>query len=388
MRRLRVTPAYLIALIATVLQMAGCNPPDELTYGISGQTGPMYMGSTRQFHASFLGVSPDSIAWVVPDPAAGRIDSTGRFTAGLTAGSFPIIARAPSADSAADTISVAIEPWGPTTAFGHPAYGVAVNKDGVVGIADLYSPVVFYSGATSDSVSVPGGPVHLAFDLLGTHAFVVGLYGTLTRLDVAGPTVADSLYFARGLYNIAIRPTDSVLYVTSNDGWLFKVAPDPLAKLDSVQLASASNGLAFTPSGAQLWVATLDTGRVYRIDPVSLAKLDSFDLGPGTQRVAVDLTGDSVYVANQGKAALQVILPRLDTVVRVDLQSSAHGVALSSDRSKVYVAPYDGPVVVLDRATLKVIAKVPVGGHPRNIAPVPYTDAMVVTTEGDVVRIN
>ena len=346
------------------------------------------MGASRRFQASFPGVPADSIKWVVPNPAAGSIDSTGLFTAGLTAGTFPIVAWVPSDTAHGDVVSVTIVPWGPTTTFGHPAYGVAVSKDGVIGLADLYEPVRFISSGAVDSVSVPGGPVHLAFDLMGTHAFVVTFYGgTLVRIDMAGPTIADSLYFARGLYNLAVRPTDSFVYVTSNDGWLFKLAPDPLAKLDSVRLASASNGLAFTPSGSQLWVSTIDSGRVYRIDPVSLAKLDSFDLSPGTQRLTVDLRADSVYVANQGQRALQLILPATHTVERFDLQMSAYGVGLSSDRTKVYVAPYDGPVVVLDRRTLTVLAKVPVGGTPRNIASIPGTDAMVVTTEGDVVRI-
>ena len=70
------------------------------------------------------------------------------------------------------------------------------------------------------------------------------------------------------------------------------------------------------------------------------------------------------------------------------LNGTPHGVGLSSDGSKLFVAQLDGWVTVLDRKSLTLLGVVPVDGYPRNMASIPGSSAMLVSTEGDLVRID
>jgi len=386
-----MTPQVLArhaAFGCALLLVTSCSS-SEPTIGISGSTAPIVMGLTRQFHARFPGVPEDSITWDVFS-VGGMVDPTGLYTAGSTAGTYAVSATAMSDPTLTDTIQVTVVPFGGTpTHLGFKGYGVAVSKHGVIASADNNTQAHFYSGGTDTYVTLGGSPAHVAFSPSGAHAFVTTMGGGLFRINVGGSSAADTAQFGRAVYNLAVRSTDSVVYATTEDGWLFKVAPTTLALLDSVKLASASNGLAFTKDGGALWVSTIAAGVVYRLDPSTLAKVDSFDLGSGTQRLTVAPSGDSVYVADQDSNAVFIIRPSTRTVTKLSVENSPHGVGISSDGSKLFVARIYTPLVsVFDRKTLTFLGYVDVGGTPRNIVPVPGSSAMVVGTEMDVVRIN
>jgi YVTN family beta-propeller protein len=136
-------------------------------------------------------------------------------------------------------------------------------------------------------------------------------------------------------------------------------------------------------------VSTLSAGHLYRIDGATLAKTDSFVINGGMQRLAIAPSGDSVYVANESHDRIHIVRPSTRTVSYVTLPYSPHGVALSADGSKLYVAQvFGGRVTVLDRSTLQILGAVWVGGSPRNLVALPGTSRMLVSTQIDLVRVN
>ena len=379
------TPVVLaLALVLTACAQGS----DEVTPGISGgDNAVVVMGRSRQYRAHFDGVPDDSIVWSIDAPNGATIDKTGLFTAGISTGQWHIEASDPDDSTVSDTLIVTIVPWAPVTSLGVAAYGVAVSSTGVIASADNSSEVHISDHGT-DRTAVTGGlPVHVAFSPDGATLYSTAMGGEIFKVDVATGAIVDSLATPAPTYNLAVRPTDGILYVTTQTGWLLKLDPSTLTVTDSVQLASASNGVGFTPDGATLWASTIDAGVVYRIDPATLTKVDTFVVGTGTQRVAIG--GDSIYIADQDSDQVAIIQPSTGNVTKIHVPWFPHGVGISADGSKLYVAQEQyASVAVYDRATMTLLGAVGVGGYPRNLAAIPGTSSMLVSTEYDLLRID
>lgn len=270
-----------------------------------------------------------------------------------------------------------------------PAYGVAVSKYGVIAAADNSANVTFDGFEQHDTVHTGGVPVHVAFAPDGLSAFTVLEYGdALVKMSIYPVRETKRVTYQHVLYNIAVAPSGTTVYFTTQDGWLFKADARTLLPIDSIPLASASNGLAFTAGGGRLYVSTIAAGRLYAIDPATMAKVDSFDVGSGAQRVAIAPSGDSVYVANEGVGGVNVVRPSTGTVTNVSLTGTPYGLALSADGGQLIVALRSaGTVQVLDRRTLTSEGTFPVGGIPRNVAVDPKGGFAVVSSEDDAVKI-
>jgi streptogramin lyase len=391
--RLRFPLIRSVLLSTAILAVAsgcGSNDPDPESDAVSitGPSGALVMGLQRQYSATVPDGDDGGVLWTLPDGAtAGTLTSDGLFTAGTTAGTWRIAVSLNSDPTQADTLLVNVIPYMTPTSLGLAAYGVAVSAAGVIAAADNNAAVRFKNGGNVTTATTGSTPVHLAFAPNGATAFATSMGGRLFRINAATGAVVDTAEFGRAVYNIAIRSTDSLVYVTTSDGWLLKVAPGTLATIDSVNLASASNGLAFSPGGGVLWASTINAGILYRIDPTTLAKTDSFTLETGLQRLAVAPSGDSVFVANQSSHKVHVVRPSTRTVSAVTLSGSPHGVGLSSDGSKLFVAHLGGWVTVLNRSDLSTLGQVPLTGSGRNVASVPGTTGMVVSVEFDLLLL-
>lgn len=276
------------------------------------------------------------------------------------------------------------------TSLHYPAYGVAVNGSGVIAVANNGHTVRFIGAGGMDSVVTDGTPAHVAYAPSGAIAYATLQSGdALVRLRVHPTAELLRLDYGHPLWNLVVHPSLLAVYVTTADGWLFKADPTTLAKLDSIKLASGSNGIAFGPGATALYASTIFAGWLYRIDPTTLAKVDSFDVGYGAQRIVVSPGGDSVYVANEGNSTIKVVRPSTGAVSQVKMDGVAYGIALSTDGSKLYVTLLEkGTVQVLDRRDLRVLDSWNVGGTPRNVAVAPSGDFVVVSTQEDVVKVH
>jgi YVTN family beta-propeller protein len=96
-------------------------------------------------------------------------------------------------------------------------------------------------------------------------------------------------------------------------------------------------------------------------------------VGPSPHGVAVTSDGSKVYIANSADNTVSVIDTATNTVVGppIPVGMNPFGVAVTSDGSKVYVANETGTVSVIDTATNTVIATIPIGLNPTGVAVAP-----------------
>ena len=151
--------------------------------------------------------------------------------------------------------------------------------------------------------------------------------------------------------------------------------------------------LQFTPDFKEVWMTHKDVGKVTRIDTESLEVKGVVDTGFITNHLGFAKTarGTLAYVTLGGENAVKVYTtdatPRL--VATIAVGALPHGIWPSDDGSRMYVGLENGDAVdVIDTATDKVIARVPVGQAPQALVYVPNAVPNGAGTENLIARAN
>ena len=128
--------------------------------------------------------------------------------------------------------------------------------------------------------------------------------------------------------------------------------------------------LQFTPDGKEMWMTHKDVGKVTRINTETMEVTGVFDTGFISNHVSFAKcpTGTFAYVTVGGENVVKVFTmdatPKL--VATIPTGALPHGIWTSDDGTRVYVGLENGDAVdVIDTATNKVIARVPVGQAPQ-----------------------
>jgi len=128
--------------------------------------------------------------------------------------------------------------------------------------------------------------------------------------------------------------------------------------------------LQFSPDTREIWMTHKDVGKVTRIDTEKLNVKGVFDTGMITNHIGFAKTanGTLAYVTVGGENAVKVYTmddtPKLAATIPVG--ALPHGIWASADGSRMYVGLENGDAVdVIDTATNKLIARVPVGQAPQ-----------------------
>jgi YVTN family beta-propeller protein len=128
--------------------------------------------------------------------------------------------------------------------------------------------------------------------------------------------------------------------------------------------------LQFTPDFKEMWMTHKDIGKVTRIDTSSLEVKSVFNVGFITNHLAFARTaaGTLAYVTVGGENAVKVYTTDETPVLVATIPTGAlpHGIWNSDDSSRLYVGLENGDAVdVIDSASNKVVASVPVGQAPQ-----------------------
>lgn len=143
--------------------------------------------------------------------------------------------------------------------------------------------------------------------------------------------------------------------------------------------------LQFTPDFKEIWMTHKDVGKVTRIDTSSLEVKGVFDVGFITNHLAFAKTaaGTRAYVTVGGENVVKVYTTDDSPTLVATIPTGAlpHGIWSSDDSSRIYVGLENGDAVdVIDSASNKVIARVPVGQAPQALVYVsnaaPLSDGM------------
>lgn len=157
--------------------------------------------------------------------------------------------------------------------------------------------------------------------------------------------------------------------------------------IGQVSIGPGSTGIAVTPNGAEVYVAT-NSENVYVIDTVSNAVAATVPIGEYQAGIAVDPEGKKAYVAVPHYpyghvAVIDTLLHTVTATVQVGGEQP-YGVAITPDSKKAYVTlPDQNAVSVIDSSLLTVTATIPVGGFPRGIAVNPEGTLVYVTNSQD-----
>ncbi len=127
-----------------------------------------------------------------------------------------------------------------------------------------------------------------------------------------------------------VGASEDALWITSTDGWLWRVDVATQAVTNSIELPDL--GLSRPASGlGAIWVAEMASGRLLRLDPLDGSTIAEIALEPSERPLGIAFDIDSVWVANQTSNSVIVVDGATNEVVeRIDMRATS---ADASDRA-------------------------------------------------------
>jgi YVTN family beta-propeller protein len=152
-----------------------------------------------------------------------------------------------------------------------------------------------------ESVYLGGELQGIALDRAGNWLIVSSVYGSLWRVNACTLAIAASAVLpSSGAQDVAISSDQTVVYVANENGY---VDVRDLATLSSLGRMPVPNlypfGLAVTPDGTQLYVASSRTGQVAIINPSTGVIINTLAVGGVPRRIAFDAAGTTAVVSNE-----------------------------------------------------------------------------------------
>lgn len=186
-----------------------------------------------------------------------------------------------------------------------------------------------------------------------------------------------------------MSPDGRTIYVTTNQDRVLAVSTQQRAVIASGPIPLGMPQIGVHPSGRWVIVPGWRTGTIAEVDAQTMQPTRRFDVGGIAQEIAFTADGQTLYATNEAGwlDVLQFTVGRRVATVRLD--GPAMGLALTPDERDIAVGLYDGRVLLLDRATLRIRTTVHVGGMPRIITRHPDGNGLLVANEGgwvDVIR--
>ena len=257
--------------------------------------------------------------------------------------------------------------------------GVAVTPDGAF---------VYVTNQNSNNVSVIATATNTEVDVDGNSG------NGITRIPLGTSP-----------QGVAVRPPGTFVYVTnfiSDDVSVIDTATNTEVDVDGnpgngitrIRVGNAPSGVAVTPNGAFVYVASYFDNNVSVINTATNTEVARIPVGSAPHGVTVTPDGAFVYVTNQNSNNVSVIDTATNTEVDVDgnpgngitripVGNAPSGVAVTPDGVFVYVVNQviDNNVSVIDTATNTEvdvdgnpgngITRIPVGSLPLGVAVTP-----------------
>lgn len=333
-------------------------------------------GSSYQLRAAVVDARGDTIpgealTYQSTNPAVATI--TAGLVTGFGIGTAALVAQSGGLQASAlvrvrDSSLVATVP-----VSGCP-YGIAVASNGVGYVTqicgDAITRIDVATHTTTGSISTAATPAHVALNPAGTKAVVANQVSQLaTIVDVATNTIATTLPLTgHDGFNVRVSLDGSQAWVTTGTGMVFVLDGATFAKVDSVQVGAAANGLAFHPTLHRIYISSISEGTVSEIDTDTRVVLRVDTLGGMPQRIAVSPDGSELYAANE-VSGVDILDLTTHTVSSIPIGGPGLGLALTPAGDRLWVSSYSlGAVKVLNPATRGIVRTIITGGDPRNIA--------------------
>lgn len=210
-----------------------------------------------------------------------------------------------------------------------------------------------------------GGPEkwqYLVLDAPGQRLYIA--HGTeITVVDTAGLSIAGRVQGLSGAHGVALVPgghgyADSGRAATISvfDQKTFQVLATLKADVDAY-------AVIYDPASRRVFVMNDDAGNVTVVDPATDHVVATIPTGPGLESAAADGQGHLFVAHSEAHQVLRIDTARLkvDAAWPVRDCGTPHGLALDTQRHRVFVSCPEGRLAVLDGATGTQIAGMAIG---------------------------
>ena len=276
-----------------------------------------------------------------------------------------------------------------TRSSGRP-FGIAVSRDSIVYCTLLDAASLARTTLRSDSlvmVAVAAVPTDVAFSPAGNWAYVtnqgartVGIVDTRRNAQVgAVPVDGDP-------FRVAIGPEGLRVYVTTNAGNLVQIDTETRTVGWTHSLGGNLNGLAVNADGDRIYVGDV-LGRLIELNPDGEI-LRVIPLPGRPQGLALSSDGKELYSAGEEGELTMVDLETGVEKARISLGAGGFGLAVTRDEAQIWITtPATGQIVVVDRASRMIVARIALGGKPRRIAFDQSGNTAVIADEAGAIHL-
>ncbi|WP_374473684.1 hypothetical protein [Arenimonas sp.] len=188
---------------------------------------------------------------------------------------------------------------------------------------------------------------------------------SVSVIDTGTAVVVETLSFGVDPQGVVVSPDSSRAYITLENGELMVVDTTTLSVEDSAVVGSSLYQPAISPDGSTLFISSYYQDSVFVVDASSLTVLATLAGINDPRMVLVSNDGAWVYVASDF-AGVVVIDAASHTVSRtISGIGQIVGLALSGDGSRLYATDFVGQrLQVIDAAAGTVETSVAIGGQP------------------------
>lgn len=240
-----------------------------------------------------------------------------------------------------------------------------------------------------DSITVGSTPSGVARNSTGTKVYVANQgSNNVGIVDVATGFQSTVIPVNGNPLPVAISPSDSVLFVTTNADRLYKVNLGTNTVVDSLSLPATSHYLLAHPNDTLLYVATRDGGNVWEVNWRTMTVPRIFTVGGRTQGMVLAPDRSELYVVNETSNQLHIVTLSSGSATNIALEAGAHSIGLSADGTKLYVGLlFAGKVNVINRVARTLAHTVVTGGTVRWMGTDVARGRMIVANESGWVDI-
>jgi len=160
------------------------------------------------------------------------------------------------------------------------------------------------------------------------------------------------------------------LYVADRYAGVFRLDPNTLEVLDTIETGPRPHGLVASPDGRTLYITVETSNALLKVDVATHALLGQVDVGPVPNEPTISRDGRHLFVPQRGGD--QTVIVRTDSmrVVRtVPAGREQHNSYTSADGTRVYVTSLrDSMITVIDPVALTAVRQIRIDGVPRVMA--------------------
>jgi YVTN family beta-propeller protein len=169
----------------------------------------------------------------------------------------------------------------------------------------------------------------------------------------------------------AVEPQASTLWITLGDSdQLVEADPYTFKEVRRITVDPKVHGLAISPDGSKIYVASDRTGNFQVVDARRGAVVSQIHLGTDPNQLALTHDGRFAFVPLRGEDAIAVVqIDPLALVKKIPCAKGPHDAYTSADGTRVYVgAQYGDAIVVIDVASQSLLYTLPTADGVRPLA--------------------